>query len=92
MDNKSPTFSFTFPSHLVINLFTLTCFKVEKPAVEPIVPKRPSVTFSREVDSEISGPALLISLAYLKSSEKLTVIVMKAKNLRPVGKSKNPGK
>jgi len=43
------------------------------------------------VDADIPGPALLISLAYLKSSEKLTVIVMKAKNLKPISKNKKPG-
>ena len=59
--------------------------------MEKITPKRPSVTFSREVDSDVPGPALLVSLAYLKSSEKLTVIVMKAKNLKPISKNKKPG-
>lgn len=63
----------------------------EKPP-EPVPPARPSVTFSREVESEIMGPALLVSLAYLKTSEKLTVIVMKARNLKLLSKNKKPGK
>ncbi len=65
--------------------------QVEEKALEPVSPARPSVTFSREVESDIPGPALLVSLAYLKTSEKLTVIVMKAKNLKPIGKNKKPG-
>lgn len=64
--------------------------QVEEQAIEPVAPKRPSVSFSGEVDSDVPGPALLISLAYLKSSEKLTVIVMKAKNLKPISKNKKP--
>ena len=43
------------------------------------------------METDVPGPALLVSLAYLKSSEKLTVIVMKARSLKPISKNKPPG-
>lgn len=52
---------------------------------------RPSVSFATE-DPDQAGQMLLVSLAYWKPSEKLTVVIMKGRNLKLIDKNRKPGK
>lgn len=58
-------------------------------AVAPLI--RPAaVTFEADEIGQ-TGQMLLLSLAYWKPSEKLTVVVMKGRNFKAIEKSRKPG-
>ena len=57
-------------------------------AALPLV--RPSVSFATDELGSV-GQMLLVSLAYWKPSEKLTVVVMKGRNLKFIDKNRKPG-
>ena len=51
-----------------------------------------ALVYTPEVEPDHRGPMLLVSFCYWKPSEKLTVIVMKSKNLQNIEKNRMPGK
>lgn len=70
----------------------LICLFYQEPEAEAIVPTpTPAVVPFSGDEPPLIGSSLLVSLSYWKPSEKLTVVVMKAKNLSLIDKSKKPG-
>lgn len=63
---------------------------VSDDASTPLV--RPAGVSFETDDAGQSGQLLLVSLAYWKPSEKLTVVIMKGRNFKPIEKSRKPGR